>query len=108
MKIPTFLGLTNSTVKDEEYEFLKMQDKKLHSSPNCNPYHYQCKGFLLLDMNHDRLKNIIRLKKSNKGLIHLTRKEHVKNIFFELCAMKMEHMVKGGIILFLLKGIDKK
>ena len=35
------------------------------------------------------------------------QKEHVKNIFFEICAMKMEHMVKGGIIPILFKGIDK-
>ena len=56
VKIPTFLGLMNSTVKDEEYEFLKVQDKKLHSSVNCNPYHYQCKGFLSQNMNPDRLK----------------------------------------------------
>ena len=56
VKIPTFLGLANSTEKDEEYEFLKVQDKKLHSSVNCNPYHYQCKGFLSEDMNPDRLK----------------------------------------------------
>ena len=48
------------------------------------------------------------ISQSDKGSIHLTRKEHVKNIFFEICAIKMAHMVKGGIIPILFKEFDKK